>query len=322
MITELSPKIKQIIKYASSLIKSVDKRAFMANVARQFCNNSPRLAESHFGWNRHAVQLRQHKLRTRIICYDNYLASGRKKAEVSQPQVEKDIHSLVEPHSQVDPKMKNTFAYTRLTAVDLRQQLIDEKNWQNEELPCERSFNNILNRMGYLLHRVQKSKPPKKKSAQTQFFDNLHKVNQEADQCDKTLRISIDCKATVNLGNFSGNGVTRGQTAVQALDHDMAIKNKMIPFGILNMHTDQLYILFGHSHKTSDFICDGIEKWWGDVRDTYPDINELVINLDNGPESSGQRTQFMARMQAFSSMTGLRVSSCVLSSLLQQIQSN
>ena len=81
----------------------------------------------------------------------------------------------------------------------------------------------------------------------------------------------------------------------------------MIPFGILNMHTDQLYILFGHSHKTSDFICDGIEKWWGDVRDTYPDINKLVINLDNGPESSGQRTQFLARMQAFSSMTGLRV---------------
>ena len=49
----------------------------------------------------------------------------------------------------------------------------------------------------------------------------------------------------------------------------MANKNKMVPFGILNMDNDQMHIVFGNSYKTSDFICDGIEKWWKDVRKTY-----------------------------------------------------
>jgi len=58
--------------------------------------------------------------------------------------------------------MKNTFAYTRVTAKAVRQKLIEEKGWKDEELPKERSISDILNRLGYKLQRVQKTKPQKK----------------------------------------------------------------------------------------------------------------------------------------------------------------
>ena len=45
------------------------------------------------------------------------------------------------------------------------------------------------------------------------------------------MRLSIDCKATVKIGDYSRGGKTRGNT--QAADHDMGCEEKYVPFGIL-----------------------------------------------------------------------------------------
>ena len=81
----------------------------------------------------------------------------------------------------------------------------------------------------------------------------------------------------------------------------------MIPFGILNLTNDELYVVYGHSYKTSDFICDAIEHWWISVKVRYPAINELIIYADNGPESNSHRTQFLFRLVAFAKATGLTI---------------
>ena len=119
----------------------------------------------------------------------------------------------------------------------------------------------------------------------------------------QTLQISIDCKATVNPGEFSRGGKSRGSEAVKALDHDMATKEKMIPFGILNLEDDQLYVFYGNSYKTSDF--NAIEQWWGIVKADNRHIDELVVYADNGPENNSHRTQFLLRIVEFAKKTGL-----------------
>ncbi len=47
--------------------------------------------------------------------------------------------------------------------------------------------------------------------------------------------------------------------------------------------------------------------WWIDSLSDKSDIEELVINLDNGPNSSGTRTQFIKRMVAFSDTYGVKI---------------
>ncbi|MDD2661584.1 MAG: hypothetical protein PHY54_18190 [Methylococcales bacterium] len=84
--------------------------------------------------------------------------------------------------------------------------------------------------------------------------------------------------------------------AVKADDHDMGLKDKLAPFGILNMMTGLLTVIFGISFETSDFIVDCLEQWWDDNKELYRHIKQLVINLDNGPQNSSHRTQFMKRM--------------------------
>ncbi len=158
--TYLSIDAKRIIKLASSKLHGMEKRVFMAEVAKTFCDTSPRLTETEFGWCRKAVQLGLHEQISGFECLGHY--EGKHRSEVENPQLEIDIRALVDPESQADPKLKNTFVYTRITAKSVRQRLIDVKGWTEEQTPKQRTINDILNRLGYKLRRVQKTKPQKK----------------------------------------------------------------------------------------------------------------------------------------------------------------
>jgi hypothetical protein len=116
-------------------------------------------------------------------------------------------------------------------------------------------------------------------------------------------RLSLDCKATVVIGDYSRGGKTRGDWRAQ--DHDMGRNEKYIPVGIIDEDSGQLYLSFGSSHKTSDLIVDTIERWWLSLSTTEQDLTQKIqIKVDNGSESSGVRTQFLYRMVEFAQRIG------------------
>ena len=90
----------------------------------------------------------------------------------------------------------------------------------------------------------------------------------------------------------------------KGLDHDPPAKEKMVPFGVLVLLTQALTLVFGVA-ETSDFWVDALQVWWGRVRAQFRRIKCLVIYLDNGPENSGRRTQFLKRMVQFADRSGL-----------------
>ena len=80
-----------------------------------------------------------------------------------------------------------------------------------------------------------------------------------------------------------------------------------MPFGILNTHTDQLAIYLGQSAETSDFIVDCLTAWWNDNQHHYRDLEEWVIDLDSGPATRSERTQFIKRMVELSQTLNLKI---------------
>ncbi len=130
-------------------------------------------------------------------------------------------------------------------------------------------------------------------------------MNAWADSDPTTLRISIDTKATVHVGDYSRRGQSRGLAAVKAWDHDMRPKEKLVPGGILEPVTGRSFLFFGNSNKTSDFMVDGLLLWWAERKDSLSHLKQLVVNMDNGPECSGRRTQFLHRMTEFADSTEL-----------------
>ncbi len=130
-------------------------------------------------------------------------------------------------------------------------------------------------------------------------------MNAWADADPATLRISMDTKATVNIGEYSRSGQSRGLKAVEAWDHDMHARDKLAPGGILEVVSGKSFLFFGKSNKTSDFMADGLMLWWEERQSELSHIKQLVINMDNGPECSGRRSQFLHRMTEFADSTGL-----------------
>jgi hypothetical protein len=209
------------LKDAAGKLTSAQRRAFQAQVTLDYLDGSARMAETVLGWSRKTVELGLHELRTGITCVACFSARGNHKSEEKQPQLEPDIRALAEPESQVDPKFQSPFLYTRITAKAMRKALIEQKGWHDENLPCENTIGNILNRLGYRLRRVQKAKPVKRVAQTNAIFENVRGANQASDEREDSLRISMDTKAKVDLGDFSRGGQARGQQTPQAWDHDM-----------------------------------------------------------------------------------------------------
>src|SRR4029434_4223279 len=88
----------------------------------------------------------------------------------------------------------------------------------------------------------------------------ISKKDAQAPIVGNVKRWSIDCKATVQLGEFSRGGLTRGD--VKACDHDLGCQAKEIPWGTGGEDTGALSITFGSAAKTSDFIVDALEARW------------------------------------------------------------
>ena len=89
-------------------------------------------------------------------CLDYYQGRGNRRSEAKQPQLEQAIRALVDGQSQADPTFRTTFYYARVSAQSVRDALVEEKGYRDEELPTRQTIGAMLNRMGYRLKKLKK----------------------------------------------------------------------------------------------------------------------------------------------------------------------
>ena len=77
------------------------------------------------------------------------------------PNLQNDIRNIVDGESQTDPTFKTTELFTRMTSKEVRNQLIAQKGYSDDELPTEETIRKRLNELGYSLKKVTKVKPKK-----------------------------------------------------------------------------------------------------------------------------------------------------------------
>ena len=302
---ELANELKTLYIDTADKLKGSDRRLFMARVAGTLGYGGQSRAARELGWNRSTIRKGRGELASGQPIQDNFSARGRKPAEHHLPDLLQDIQALVEAQSQTDPTFATTRLYTRLSAAEVRTQLIKHKGYTDQELPCQDTIRVKLNDLGYKLRSVKKSRPKKKIPETDAIFDELQRRHQAAATDATVLRISFDAKATVLVGPFSRRG--RSRVVVKALDHDFNPKAKLTPFGIFLPDFDEIYLYFTASRVTSDFIVDCLSAFWHEVAERFGQVRTLLLNQDNGPENHSRRTQFMKRMTEFADATGLTV---------------
>jgi hypothetical protein len=126
------------------------------------------------------------------------------------------------------------------------------------------------------------------------IFEQLVTLHAQAKADARVLRLSLDAKASVAVGPFSRHGQSR--VVVKAADHDFEAEAHLTPFGIFLPDHDELYLYFTAGPLTADFMVDCLLDFWMMVKRSFPQVESLLLNLDNGPENHSRRTQFMQRL--------------------------
>src|SRR3972149_8242746 len=132
----------------------------------------------------------------------------------------------------------------------------------------------------------------------------IKQVNEDADKQTDVLRLSLDAKDRVKIGQFSRGG--KSYSKVKALDHDFG--NEFItPQGLFIPKLDEVQMYFTSSSITANFIADILIQFWTKNQHRFSNVKQIVLNQDNGPECKSTRTQFIKRMCEFSGKYDLNV---------------
>ena len=158
---ELSDDVITTIKSGAAKLTGFERRQYLAEVAMRYCDGSPYKTERKFGWGRETVRTGLGELRTGIRCLENFSARGRKKCEEDAPQLIDAIKRIVDPHAQADPKFQTPLAFTRITAKAVRDELLQQSELRSA-VPSRQTVGELLNRLGYRLRRVLKTRPEKR----------------------------------------------------------------------------------------------------------------------------------------------------------------
>ena len=197
---ELTADLKALFIETAQTLKGHERRIFMAKVVRLLGPGGQRQAEKELGWNRGTIRKGSRELSSGLRCADAFSARGQKKIEEKLPHLCADIKAIVDAQSQMDPSFKTQRLYTRLSAAEVRSQLISQKQYTDENLPSEQTIRRRLNQLGYYPARIAKTKPLKTIPETNAIMKQVGEINQQADADETTLRISLDAKARVKLG--------------------------------------------------------------------------------------------------------------------------
>ena len=132
---ELTDSLKALFVDTARSLQGSARRIFMARTVKELGPGGQRRAERDLGWNRGTLRKGMHESQSGFRCLDAFTARGRKRAEHHLPRLLADIKAIVDSQSQTDPQFRTTRLYTRVSAAEVRRQLIAQKGYTAATLP-------------------------------------------------------------------------------------------------------------------------------------------------------------------------------------------
>jgi Rhodopirellula transposase DDE domain len=161
MPMELTDSLKTLLIETAKSLKGSARRLFMARTVKELGPGGQQRAARELRWGRMTIRKGLHELASGVICVDAFALRGRKRAEEHLPTLLMDIQTIVDSQSQADPQFRSNRLYTRLTAAEVRRQLIAQKGYLDATLPTAETIGTKLNDLGYYPQKVAKSQAQK-----------------------------------------------------------------------------------------------------------------------------------------------------------------
>ena len=232
---------------------------------------------------------------------------GRKRLEVADPSVLRELERLVEPATRGDPQspLRWTSKSTRHLAAALAK------------VGYSLSHQTVAQMLGSLDYSLQGTAKTLEgiqhpdRDAQFKYINGTTK---------RYLRegwpvISVDTKKKELVGQFSRAGREwRPKGAPQeVLVHDFPdpTLGKVAPYGVYDIGHDLGWVNVGTDHDTASFAVESIRRWWTRMgHPVYPEAQHLLICADGGGSNDSRLRLWKAELQRFATQTCLKTTVC------------
>jgi hypothetical protein len=154
-----APEMIPVLIDTAKVLKGSQKRLFVARTVKAMGRGGQRWAEDHLGWSRVTIRKGMRELLSGITCLDAFSARGRRPVEGRLPRLLDDIKDIADGQSQADPRFQTDRLFTRISAAEVRRQLIATKGYTDDELPTPQTINTKLNLLGFRMAKVAKCRP-------------------------------------------------------------------------------------------------------------------------------------------------------------------
>jgi transposase len=230
---------------------------------------------------------------------------GRKKIEMKNPDILRELETLLEPYTKGDPMNPLKWSSKSMRRIE---KALEEKGYKISDT----TIAEMLKKQGYSLQSNKKDLAitPSHPDRDAQF-EHINKTAIEYISRGEPV-ISIDAKKKENVGNFKNNGVeySKKKEPVKVLDHDFPIKElgKATPYGIYDIMKNAGFVNVGISSDTAEFAVQSIRKWWQEMgRFVYPQAKSIFITADSGGSNGVRVKLWKVKLQELSDELGLEL---------------
>jgi len=219
-------------------------------------------------------------------------AAGKKKV-ASQPELERNLESLLETRTAGDPDEPDV-RWTDLSPA--RIAAVVGAMGTPVSAPVARDW---LEAQGLGRHQIEKTLPGGHSPDRDAQFQRIAELKTAYAAAGNPV-FSMDTKAKEHLGQLFRKGRAWSTHAFQALDHDFPswATGVIIPHGIYDLARNRGHLNIGLSHDTSAFACDSLRWYWNQIgQRCYPNATSILLLCDCGGSNAAGQYLFKQDLQ-------------------------
>jgi len=213
---------------------------------------------------------------------------GRKKITINNPNIIKELESLVEPVTRGDPE--SPLRWTAKSTYKLAEELTKKGTKTSQRTV----YSLLKNELEYSLQANKKTEEGGNHPDRNAQFEYINEKTKKFQKNNQPV-ISVDTKKKENIGNFKNGGKEyqkKGKpTEVNVYDFIDKKLGKVSPYGVYDVSKNIGWVNVGISSDTAEFAVESIRTWWQKMGNPiYSKAKELLITADCGG-SNGNRVR-------------------------------
>ena len=232
---------------------------------------------------------------------------GRKKAEITDPELLDALDALIEPSTRGDPE--SPLRWTTKSTREVAGELTKTGHTVSHSVVAK-----ILRSCGYSLQGNRKTLEGRQhpdRDAQFRYLNTL--ATQFLASGDPV--ISVDTKKKELVGRFTQAGKEwhrQGEPVeVSTYDFPAQADGKAIPYGVYDLADNSAWVSVGVDHDTSVFAVATIDKWWQQMgKNRYPNARRILITADGGGSNGHRPWLWKFELARLAAKTGLEIIVC------------